>query len=122
MSATIVPLIPRFDPAGPGAERHYDGVVARLNRLAVRRRRTEREFALLERQFVEDDLKVAAGPRRGSPLTARGRRQRLEQLLECAATRRQQDEEWERLHAALDSMNRHLDHWARENFGLGASE
>lgn len=122
MSAIVVPLIPRFDPAGPGAERHYDGVVARLNRLAALRRRSQREFAELERQFVDDELKVATGPRRGQPLTARGRKQRLEQLLECAAERRRQDEEWERLHEALDRMNRRLDLWARENLGLGAGE
>jgi hypothetical protein len=122
MSAKIVPLIPRFDPNGHGAERHYDGVVARLNRLAVLRRRDQGEFAELERQFVDDDLKVATGPRRDQPLTARGRRQRLEQLLACAARRVEQDREWDRLNGALDRMNRSLDLWARENLGLGAGE
>lgn len=122
MTAQIVPLIPRFDPNGAGAERHYDGVVARLNRLAVLRRRDQRELAELERQFVDDDLRVATGARRGQPLTPRGRRQRLEQLLACAARLREQDREWDRLNAALDRMNRSLDLWARENLGLGAGE
>jgi len=122
MSATVVQLIPRFDPNGPGAERHYDGVVARLNRLAALRRRSEREYAELERQFVDDELKVASGSRRGERLTPRGRKQRLEQLLECSATRKQQDEEWQHLNGLLDRMNRRLDLWARENLGLGTGE
>ena len=41
-------------------------------------RRRQRE---LERQFVEDDLTVRSGPRKGQALTARGRSDRLARLL-----------------------------------------
>ncbi len=41
-------------------------------------RRRQRE---LERQFLENDLTVRSGPRKGQALTARGRRDRLVELL-----------------------------------------
>jgi len=119
MSAEIVSLTPRFDPAAPGAERRYDDVVARINRLAALRARTRRECAELERQFVEDDLRVGSGTRRGQPLTARGRRQRLDRLLECTAALRGQEVESQRLRGELDRMNRALDAWARQQWGTG---
>lgn len=36
---------------------------------------------LMEREFVENDLRVRSGSRRGQPLTRAGRRRRLEELL-----------------------------------------
>lgn len=36
----------------------------------------------IERQFVDDDLRVRRGSRQGEPLTASGRRRRLRELLE----------------------------------------
>ncbi len=35
----------------------------------------------LERRFIENDLSVRSGPRKGQPLTARGRADRLAELL-----------------------------------------
>jgi hypothetical protein len=37
----------------------------------------------LERQFVDDDLRVLSGPRKGRPLSAAGRRNRLQRLLDA---------------------------------------
>ena len=122
MAAEVIPIRRRFDPTAPEAERRYDGVVARLNRLSALRARTRRECSELERQFVENDLKATSGPRRGEPLTPRGRRQRLALLLEKTVLLSEQDREWERLHTELDRMNRALDDWARENWGLGVHE
>lgn len=122
MSAEVVPLRQRFDPSTPGAERRYDGVVSRINRLSALRARTRRECAELERQFVDDELVATSGPRRGRPLTARGRRQRLDQLLAKSASLVEQDREYERLRAQLEGMNRAIDAWACENWGLGEPE
>jgi hypothetical protein len=122
MSAQIVPLRPHFDPSQPGAERHYDRVVSRINRLATLRARTRAQCTELERQFVEDELVSASGRRRGEPLTTRGRKKRLDLLLEKSMAIREHDAEWERLHAQLENMNRALDDWARENWGLGGGE
>lgn len=122
MSAEIIPLHPRFDPSTRSAERRYDGVVARINRLSAMRQRTRRECDALEQQFVENTLVATSGARRGKPLTARGRRQRLDQLLEKTALLCEQDREWDRLHAQIECMNTALDDWARENWGMGSRE
>jgi hypothetical protein len=120
MSAEILPFVPRFDPTAPGAERRYDGVVARINRVSARRRGLRRTSAELERQFVENDLVSRSGARRGRPLTSRGRRQRLDALLATRAELEALDREWEHLHAELERMNRALDAWAREHWGMGS--
>jgi len=117
MSAVVVSLTPRFDPTDPGAEARYDSVVSRLNRVSALRQQARRACAELERQFVEDDLVVRSGPRRGRPLTTAGRRQRLRALLERTATLRALEAERTRLLAELDAMNRALDAWAREHWG-----
>jgi len=117
MSAVILPFRPRFDPGSADAEPRYDGVVVRINRLTALRREARRDCARLEREFVENDLAVRSGPRRGQPLTRRGRRLRLDRLLERSAALRELDTELERLHAELDRMNRALDSWAREQWG-----
>ncbi len=43
------------------------------------RRKRQQE---LERQFIENDLPARSGPRKGQPLSARGRSARLAELLE----------------------------------------
>lgn len=118
MSTVVVPLSPRFDPTEPGAEARYDGVVSRLNRVSALLRQARRACAELERQFVEDDLVVRSGARHGRPLTAAGRRRRLRALLERTATLEALDAERTRLLAELDAMNRALDAWAREHWGM----
>jgi len=121
MSADILHLTPRFDPGSPDAEHRYDGIVARLNRLIAVRHRARRECAELERQFVDDDLRVASGSRRGLPLTARGRRQRLDLLLDKTAELGALNAEWARLNTELERMNRALDDWTREHWGMGGT-
>lgn len=110
-------LIRPFDPMSTEAEERYDTVVRRVNRVRARRTRVRREYEQLETQFVEGDLRVRSGPRRGQPLTASGRRRRLTRLVELGS-------ELERLAAeerfsveALDRMNAALDRWARETYG-----
>ena len=121
MSADVIPITPRFDPGSSDAEHRYDGIVARLNRLIALRHRVRRDCAELERQFVDDDLRVASGSRRGHSLTRRGRRQRLELLLDKTAELGSLNAEWTRLNAELDRMNRALDDWTREHWGMGGS-
>jgi hypothetical protein len=119
MGATVLPFRRRFDPLDPAAEARYDGVVERLNSLVARRRRGAGLVAELERQFVENDLVVAGGKRRGQPLTPEGRRRRLAQLLSLRDEQHRIDAEFARLHGELLSMNAELDAWARETYGMG---
>lgn len=54
------------------------------NRLAESEERAatlRAQAACIARQFVDDDLRVTAGPRAGQPLTRRGRQQRMNGLL-----------------------------------------
>jgi hypothetical protein len=120
MGAIVLPFRRRFDPRDPDAETCYDAVVMRLNRLAARRRRGARLCQEIERQIVQNDLVVAAGRRRGQPLTTEGRRRRLAQLLELHDEQRRLGGEIDRLQRELDAMNGELDAWARETYGMGS--
>ena len=113
----VLELIRPFDPLGANAEEDYDAVVRRLNRVRGRRTLVARERAELERQFIEADLTVRSGSRRGQPLTRNGRRRRLARLLELDTEARQLNVEERFAIANLDRMNEALDRWARETYG-----
>ena len=110
-------LIRPFDPRSPEAEDQYDTVARRLNRVRARRNLIARELGELERQFVDGDLTVQSGPRRGQHLSRSGRRRRLARMLDLAAEMRRLDEVEAFSGAALDRMNEALDRWARETYG-----
>ena len=114
MSAQVIVLRQPFDPAKPEAERLYDNIVAQINRVSAERERSRRICSELKRQFIEDDLRVASGPREGEPLKTRGRRERLNRLIEATELKREQDGEYERLCTRLEEMNQDLDEWARQ--------
>ncbi|MAG55115.1 MAG: hypothetical protein CMJ83_02370 [Planctomycetes bacterium] len=116
-SPNVLEMIRPFDPMGSDAEEQYDTVVRRLNRVRARRNQAARELAELERQFVEGDLTVRSGPRRGQTLSKSGRRRRLTRMLDLGAEVHQLDEVEAFSSAALDRMNRALDRWARETYG-----
>ena len=115
--APILELIRVFDPISPDAEAQYDGVVRRLSRARARSAVNARERETLEAQFLEGDLAVQSGPRRGQPLSLAGRRKRLNRLIELAveAERLQAEERFSQ--RVLDRMNDALDRWARETYG-----
>ncbi|MDG2052037.1 MAG: hypothetical protein P8M78_17940 [Myxococcota bacterium] len=114
MSAEVIMLRQPFDPSEPEAERLYDDVVVRINRLSAKRERNRRTCEELERQFVENDLCVTNGEKSGQPLTEPERRKRLMRLIDGACLRLEQDEEYDRLCTRLDQMNQDLDEWARQ--------
>ncbi|MEM9173997.1 MAG: hypothetical protein AAGC67_02095 [Myxococcota bacterium] len=116
--ARVLELVRPFDPVGAEAEDQYDAVVRRVNRVRARRTRLTREFERLELPFVEGEPKVLSGPRRGEPLSAPGRKRRLARLVEVGADLRAAQEEERFAVAELDRMNRALDRWARETYGL----
>lgn len=113
----VLEMIRPFDLSSAEAEDQYDAVVRRLNRLRAQRARLGKEMTRLEAQFVDDDLMVQTGPRRGAPLSKGGRRRRLTRLVEVGAMLRQLDQEERFSAAALDRMNEALDRWARETYG-----
>ena len=122
MSAQIIHLPSRFDPLSEDAERRYDRVVHRLNQLSAERSRTGRLIDELERQFVENDLTAVSGRRRGRPLTIHGRRRRLGELLALSQELSRIDEERDRLGRELAGMNRAIERWARETYGMAGTE
>jgi hypothetical protein len=113
----VVEMIRPFDPMQADAEDRYDAVVRRINRARARRTAIERERAELERQFVENDLRVLSGADRGQPLSPSARRQRLARLidLETESERLRSEERFST--AAGRRMNTALDRWARETYG-----
>jgi len=115
---TVLEMIRPFDPVDGDAEDQYDAVVRRLNRVRARRTRLEREKHRLEAQFIEGNLTVQSGARRGEPLSVAGRKRRLARLIEIGADLRDANEEERFATAALDRMNRALDDWARETYGI----
>jgi hypothetical protein len=121
MSAKVIHLQSRFDPRSESAEEQYDRVVHRMNKLAAGRHRNRGLINELQRQFVENDLTALSGRRRGRPLTSAGRRRRLSELLALNHELRSMDEEREGLGRELATMNRALDAWARDTYGLGDS-
>ena len=112
----IVEMIRPFDPLERDAEERYDAVVRRINRVRARQARNARERVELERQFVEPDLRVLSGARRGEPLSKRGRRQRLARLIDLETESRQLRSEERFSTEALERMNAALDRWARETY------
>ena len=83
----VLELIRPFDPSDIDAEKSYDAVVRRVNRVRGRRAVVARELTELERQFVENDLRFRSGPRRGQSLTRNARRKRLTRLLDLGVER-----------------------------------
>ena len=112
----ILEFVRPFDPMDADAEDQYDAVVRRLNRVRARRAARERERSELERQFVEDDLHVLSGSRRGEPLSDRGRRRRLSRLVDLEIESRRLQSEERFAVDALARMNEALDRWARETY------
>ena len=111
-------MVRPFDPVSADAEDQYDAVVRRVNRVRARRTRLTRELERLERPFVDDDLVVQSGPRRGQPLSTNGRKRRLARLVEVGAELRRVEEEERFAVASLGRMNRALDRWARDTYGV----
>lgn len=116
-SPNVLEMIRPFDPMSAEAEEQYDVVVRRLNRVRAERNEATRELGELERQFVDGDLRVESGPRRGQPLSQSGRRRRLARMLDLGARVRRLDEVEAFASAALTRMNEALDRWARETYG-----
>ena len=71
----------------------------------------------LERQFIDDDLRVLSGPRAGLPLSKSGRKRRLARLVEFGIELQQANSEDQFATGELDQMNQELDRWARETYG-----
>jgi hypothetical protein len=118
MSAVVLPFRRRFDPLEPAAEARYDRVVDELNDLSNQRRRNALKAQGLERQFVENDLSVLGGKRRGQPLSPEGRRRRLAQLLSLHDEQSRIEAEFLRMQTVFESMNADLDAWARDTYGM----
>ena len=114
----VRPLARPFDPTSVEAEDQYDAVVRRVNRARGRRTMLSREFERLSTQFVDGEPTVQSGPRRGEPLSPQGRRRRLARLVDVAVALRKADAEEAFASDALDRMNRALDRWARETYGI----
>jgi hypothetical protein len=114
---SVLQLVRPFDPSAADAEEYYDAVARRLNKARARRIVVARELAEIERQFVEGDLVVRSGARRGQPLTLNGRRKRLARLLEIGMEYRRLNDEERFASANLDRMNDALERWARETYG-----
>lgn len=115
--SNVLELIRPFDPLSPEAEEEYDRIVRRVNRIRANMARLRREHERLEKQFLDGDLLVSSGPRRGEPLSRVGRRRRLIRLVETGHTLRQLADEERFATAILDRMNKALDRWARETYG-----
>ncbi len=122
MNAKVISIRRAFDPRARDAEARYDRVATRINQLSAARKRRRREAEELERQFVEDDLVARSGRRRGEPLTARGRRNRLRQLIRLDSELREIDDERMCLEDELNEMNRAIERWARETYGYGKDQ
>lgn len=80
MPAKVIPLARRRDDAARWSE--TDRLIERINAIRDELRSLRDEEAELARQFVELDLRVSSGPRKGEPLTRQGRARRLDRLLE----------------------------------------
>lgn len=118
----VLELIRPFDPMDADAEEDYDAVVRQLNGIRGRQALVSRQRAELERQFIEGDLHVRSGPRRGQALTRNGRRRRLARLLVLDAETCQLNDQERFAAANLDHMNEALDRWARETYGAWESD
>lgn len=117
MPAEIIDFEPRFDPFSEDAERHYDAIALQIKGLRVGLRKLARRITELERQFVEDDLRVRSGERRGQPLGQVGRKRRLGELMELHVERAMLEQHEKRLLGHLDGMQSALERWATAHFG-----
>ena len=113
MSAEILPFRKKFDPDSIEAEASYEHVVQRINWLSTTLRSARVRFSELERQFLENDLVARSGPRKGDPLTERGRRQRLKELFDCRDAVARKELAYDILQRELRAMNRDLEQWTR---------
>ena len=107
-----------FDPTSAEAEDQYDAVVRRVNRARSRCTLLERDLRRLQAGFVDGNPTVQSGPRRGEPLSRAGRRRRLERMIDVGVDLRRAREEERFAVADLDRMNRALDRWAKETYGI----
>ena len=115
-TSNVLKMIRPFDPLSADAEDRYDKVALQLNRIRARRSRLDRQRALLEGEFIENDVTIQSGPRRGEPLSKIGRRRRLDRLVQISMERCRLDEQERFSVATLDRMNEALDRWARETY------
>jgi hypothetical protein len=74
INATVISLPVRSDEA-------YDRAADRVNMLMDGWTLRFHEWRELHQQFIDDNLRVRSGPRRGRRLTKQGRRRRLDRLL-----------------------------------------
>ena len=77
MTAQVIPLHPV-----EGLDEQLDRLAARHAAILDQQGRLFREQTELERQFVENDLRVRSGRRKGEPLSRMVRERRLERLLD----------------------------------------
>ena len=68
----------------------------------------------VERQFVENDLRVRSGPRRGEPLDNEGRERRLLELMRLAVDHARAREDHSKLVIRLRKIERISDDWATQ--------
>lgn len=113
MSAEILPFRKKFEPDSIEAEAAYERIVQRMNWVNTTLRSARTRYGELERQFLENDLVARSGPRKGDPLTGRGRRQRLKELFDCRDAVVRKELEYDILHRELRAMNRDLEQWTR---------
>lgn len=111
MTAQIIPLHPIED-----LDEQLDRLAARHAEVLDRLERLTREQLELERQFVELDLRVRSGTRRGQPLPRMGRERRLERLLDVHHQGLVLSDERHRLREAFVALKRrHLAELAEES-------
>lgn len=115
-TSNVLKMIRPFDPLSAGAEDRYDAVALRLNRIRARRSRLDKQLAHLQGQFIENDLTIQSGPRRGEPLSKIGRRRQLDRLVQIRLELCRLDEQERFSVATLDRMNEALDRWARSTY------
>ena len=113
MTAAVLPFRRKFDPDSPEAEAAYERVIQRMNWLNTTLGSTRDRCTELERQFLENDLLARSGPRRGKPLTERGRRGRLQELYAGRDALIRKELEYGLLRHELRAINRDLEQWTR---------
>ena len=112
MPAELIPLHPRFNPLSEKDNRHYEELLRRMNFSDAVVRHLARNLAELERQFVENDLVVFRGPRKGEPLDMEGREQRLLELMRFTLDHSRAKQEHVKLIEQLGKIENVIDDWA----------
>lgn len=90
----------------PGSRERYEYHFHRIRDVLLVDRYAERDE--LQRQFVENDLTATGGPRKGQPMAAKGRAQRLKRMFETHDAIRD-------LEAERDCIEHHLKSLREEN-------